>query len=486
MDATNPAAQKRRGIARRRSPARIRLVGFALVIFLGSVGLYWITRTTWKQLQLLQKEHAAVRSESFYLGASLRSHVRNLNGRISEYGRTRDESISAEFVREAAQLKQWFVDSRVHLGHLAELKLLQEMGVTNQLEILDRANLAFDDYFHAASCLITPGARRQFQESENEESAVRTAGTRLSAVCDELVQAQAEGFGEFLAATQQTLGDHHRLLQLSSALILALAITLTLMTYRGMIAPLRRQLSASRSIIDRQEKLASLGVLASGVAHEIRNPLTAIKIRLFNLKKAIPAVARNEEASLIADEINRLERIIRDFLRFARPSQPEFTRVSANQLVQDVGTLLRPQLERNSIELKVQALGTPWVHADAQQMKQVLINLVQNSAEHMGRNGTVVLRTGLGEARINGRRRSAAVIAVEDNGKGIAPEVEDRLFDPFFTTKESGTGLGLSIAARIVETHGGLLRYETKVDCGTTFEVVLPRIEHDPSGNSDH
>ena len=121
------------------------------------------------------------------------------------------------------------------------------------------------------------------------------------------------------------------------------------------------------------------------------------------------------------------------------------------------------------------------IYADAQQVKQVLINLIRNSAESIGRNGTIALQARRGVAELDSRERPVAILAVSDTGNGIPPEVEARLFDPFFTTKESGTGLGLAVSARIVEKHGGLLRYETEVNRGTTFEIVLPAVEDDAS-----
>ncbi len=120
------------------------------------------------------------------------------------------------------------------------------------------------------------------------------------------------------------------------------------------------------------------------------------------------------------------------------------------------------------------------MYADAQQLKQVLIILIQNASESIGRNGAITLGVRRGPAELDGRTRTAAM-SVADTGKGMTPEIEARLFDPFFTTKEEGTGLGLAISARIVEKHGGLLRYDTAVDSGTTFEIVLPALEHHAS-----
>jgi signal transduction histidine kinase len=110
------------------------------------------------------------------------------------------------------------------------------------------------------------------------------------------------------------------------------------------------------------------------------------------------------------------------------------------------------------------------IRADAAQIKQVLINLVQNAADSIEQNGTVKLR-----ARRD-RKNNVVILEVADNGKGIPPEIEKRLFDPFFTTKDTGTGLGLSIAASIIQKHGGALQYQTQVHHGTTFGIVLPQL----------
>jgi signal transduction histidine kinase len=112
---------------------------------------------------------------------------------------------------------------------------------------------------------------------------------------------------------------------------------------------------------------------------------------------------------------------------------------------------------------------------DPAQIQQVLINLVQNAIESIGQTGTVLLRARTGSKRLNDAVTDVVILEVSDTGKGISAAVEKRLFDPFFTTKETGTGLGLSIVARIVEKHGGVLQYQTQVNKGTTFGIILPR-----------
>jgi signal transduction histidine kinase len=225
----------------------------------------------------------------------------------------------------------------------------------------------------------------------------------------------------------------------------------------------------------RQERLASLGVLAAGVAHEIRNPLTAIKVRLFTLREELSGAALGQEdIKVISGEISRLERIVKDFLEFARPADPALEILSPSALVSEVYELMQSQHQKGSIKLRIENLTKANVRADPSQLKQVLINLVRNATESIVEAGTVTIRVRGGMAAIRNKRLPCVLIEVEDTGTGIAPEMQQRLFDPFFTTKETGTGLGLPIAARIIERHGGVLKFQTRVPIGTIFSVVLP------------
>jgi len=203
---------------------------------------------------------------------------------------------------------------------------------------------------------------------------------------------------------------------------------------------------------------------------------------LFSLKKGLPAEFReNEDVAVIQNEINRLERIVKDFLLFARPSEPVMTRVQARTILEEVQGLLKPQLTKRAIELKLEGEDPAWLNADKQQLQQVLINLVQNAAESIECNGIITLRAKTGMANLSKKPSPVVLFEVADTGKGIPREVEKRIFDPFYSTKEAGTGLGLPIAARIMEKHGGFIQYQTELNRGTTFSLVLPRMEHDAS-----
>ncbi len=278
--------------------------------------------------------------------------------------------------------------------------------------------------------------------------------------------------------THDDIAELHRMLTWSSVILLVMGGALTVFIYRGLIAPLQENLRRSQFIIERQEKLSSLGVLAAGIAHEIRNPLTSIRVRLFTQQALLKKGSEEYEDNVfLAGEIQRLEQIVKDVLDFARPAEPHFVVLRATQLMRELVPLLAPELTKSNIALKEDYLADPHIRADATQLKQVLINLVKNASDAVGRDGTVTLRTRTETGRRGPRSAASAILEVSDTGHGVPAEVQRRLFDPFFTTKAGGTGLGLSIAARILEKHGGTLEFSTELNRGTTFRMVLP-IEH--------
>jgi signal transduction histidine kinase len=236
----------------------------------------------------------------------------------------------------------------------------------------------------------------------------------------------------------------------------------------------RAKVQAER-LLERQEKLATLGTLTAGIAHEIRNPLTSLKARLYTLEKHLQAMpAARKDTAIISAEISRLERIVQDALSFARPADPKLELLATDTLLREVQGLMSTSLESRAVQVVVESASGLHIRADSGHLKQVLINLVHNGADAIVGGGTVTLRARAARASLAGRETEAVVLEVTDTGKGIPPEVEKRLFDPFFSTKETGTGLGLPIAARIVEKHGGVLQYQTRLGHGTTFGVVLP------------
>lgn len=263
---------------------------------------------------------------------------------------------------------------------------------------------------------------------------------------------------------------------LVSALIVQCIVTIVAFYNRIVVLPLRQRLIEDNTAVEHQRKLTHFARLATGLAHEIRNPLTAISVRLFTLQKNLgKGSSEHSDASLIRNEIDRLEQILKNFLKLARPSEPKFTPLTAEPAFGEVIDLLAPQLQRRRVTLKLgDATAVPFL-ADPLQLKQVLINLIQNAADSIEDDtGTVTLRARHQKDRRDRKTAGRVLLEIEDTGSGIAPEVQERLFDPFFSTKDNGTGLGLAIAAKIIEQHKGTLDFETRLGHGTVFRIVLP------------
>jgi signal transduction histidine kinase len=445
--------------------AKLRLAGLVLTALLGSILVIWVSRTTWERVDHLQREFAGLKAKDFYLAVHMKNEIQRLNDALLRYRLRGEPNDYDQFYKGSRELTQWFEANQTNAVTPLEREFFKRMAGAYNAYLTDSTNLLTARIgFLESKAVAFPTSYEQVQKQSQH----------LLDLCDAFIRDQSSAFDSFLQESNRTLTTFQRLLKLSVALLLALIVALAALVYRGAITPLRLRLTESQATIVRQEKLASLGALAAGVAHEIRNPLTAIKFRLYSLKKSLPDdMADSEDAVVIGNEINRLERIVQDFLQFARPSEPNLITIPTQRILQEVHDLLKPQLEKASIQLTLETSDPVWVRADTQQIKQVLINLIQNSADSIGQDGAITLRAHNGTGDF-------AIMEVADNGKGMASEVQERLFDPFFTTKEGGTGLGLPIAARIVEKHGGELRYQTQLNRGTTFAIVLPRVsEHE-------
>lgn len=469
MSETNRSTADSPRLNRWAGAAQWRLVGFGLVVIVGFILVAWVKSNTWSQVDGLQARFAAIKTESFYLGVQLRSGIGRLNGMLLRFQLSQDAAERDAFHQQSRDLSE------------AIGKAIPFLTTPEEQDLVRQIELAYNAYLAETGEFLGRGQRAVRRDTASlVYKEILAKAEPLLGLCDKLVQAQQIAWDRFLTASQATLFSFERLQQLSLLLLLALVASIIALIYRGLVSPLRVKLSETEAVVERQERLASLGTLATGVAHEIRNPLTAIKFRLFSLKQSLPAnLAETEDIQVISGELNRLERIVRDFLQFARPSEPEATKVPAQQLLEEVRDLLKSQLNKNAVELDLEPADGVCLQADKQQIKQVLINLVQNAADSIERGGGITLRARSGVATLAHKSTPVVILEVADTGKGIPEDVERRIFDPFFSTKESGTGLGLPIAARIVEKHGGQLQYQTQRNRGTTFSVVLPRSTDD-------
>jgi signal transduction histidine kinase len=181
-----------------------------------------------------------------------------------------------------------------------------------------------------------------------------------------------------------------------------------------------------------------------------------------------------EDARTIDGEINRLEGIVKTVLAFARPSTPAPVEVDPAKVLRQVQQLVQEECARQDIRVELDCPKPMLIRADAAQVHQVILNLVRNAMEAVGRGGHIQLRSRQAMRRFHDASLPSALLEVEDDGPGIPPTDQERLFDPFFTTKSQGTGLGLAISARIVEGNGGLLEFASTAGRGTVFCVAFP------------
>ena len=243
-------------------------------------------------------------------------------------------------------------------------------------------------------------------------------------------------------------------------------------------------LSQVHSTLNYSRKLAALGRLMAGVAHEVKNPLNAMTIHLELLNQKMnrqtvaagpgfradaPAPDLTKHVNVIADEIRRLDEVVAGFLKFARPDELKLQPVDLRTLISDVATTVSPDASRRGIMLKTECgEDLPEINADPGMLQQALLNLALNACQAMPNGGSLRLA-----CRPAPRRR--VEVQVVDTGVGIPPEHLGRIFDLYFTTKEKGSGIGLSMVYRIVQLHDGEVEVQSTPGAGTTFKLLFPQ-----------
>ena len=250
-------------------------------------------------------------------------------------------------------------------------------------------------------------------------------------------------------------------------------------TPEGLTAQVRALVNAIDQVVEdrqqrerevmRSDQLAMVGQIAAGVAHELRNPLTSVKMLVqTNLKEAGERGFPTEDLEIIEQEIRRMEKCLQLFLDFARPPKPERRPISLALLIERTLALVEGRARKQHVALRfVQPPATVIVEADEDQLQQLLVNLVLNALDAMPEGGSL-------EIRVDSSEDGHAELHVLDDGPGIPEELFPRLFDPFVSTKETGIGLGLAVSHRIARSHGGTLSAMNRPEGGTHFTLSLP------------
>src|SRR6266404_1141328 len=239
-----------------------------------------------------------------------------------------------------------------------------------------------DDYLLAAGA-VHSNAQPAFVSSGQlaQLDAFDAQADRMRDLVRQLTDAHRTAEAEFLANAGASLASLKGILTASVVVLLALVAAMGWVIYRDMIAPLQTKLVHSQNLLERQEKLVTLGTLAAGIAHEIRNPLSSLKARFYTLEKHLQTVpAARKDTDIISAEISRLERIVQDVLSFARPSDPNLETIAAETIIREVQGLMAPDLESRGLQVMVESSPELLIRADSGYLKQVLVNLVRNAA----------------------------------------------------------------------------------------------------------
>jgi two-component system sensor histidine kinase HydH len=416
-----------------------------------------------------------------------------------------EQQINQIFLRERYDLEQAVKGLKSRLAHTLELPeltdlLLRSLEASGRITdasffLIDATGQGYDLRGHLGEApearfevaqiarlldgLREPGAvvletvERDLQEAEElgetrEAKAFAEVLALLEAlratVCVGLVQEDGDVLG-FLALRDDRLRDAFNPEEVELLAGLAMQATVAVENSR-----LYQQLK-------QRDRLAALGEMAAGLAHEIRNPLGAIKASA-QLLADTPRSGDPEFLDIIVDEVDRLNRVVSSFLDYARPSEGSPEPTDVNAVVRRTHQLLQHDLEEGLETRLGLAEDLPRVRIDAERLRQVLLNLIGNAVQAMEGDGQLTLRTKTRVRTPEGAMGKRWVeVSVTDTGPGIAPGVLQNLFVPFVTTKDQGTGLGLAISQRIVTAAGGQIEVRTHVGVGSTFVVRLPAVE---------
>lgn len=239
----------------------------------------------------------------------------------------------------------------------------------------------------------------------------------------------------------------------------------------GMVLILRdqREIRAMEQALERSRRHAALGIMAAGIAHEIRNPLGTLRgFAQYFARSADPDDKAHEYADLMIGEVDRLNRTVSALLQFSRPREPELVTVDLQTLLQRAIMFVQPDADNQQVQVKLTLPenGISW-KVDPDLLQQVLLNLLQNSLVATPAQGEIEIGA---EEQIDGLH-----LWIRDSGQGLSEEEQAKMFDPFFTTRKDGTGLGLAVVQQIIEQHGGQIKVATAVGQGTCFTLILPK-----------
>ncbi len=475
---------------------RIYLI-LAAIIFITTAGglvMVWYTYRMEGLLAAITEKNMAAYQEAQDLEIALV----NQKGFVSYYYLEGDP----DWLRQLGEYRQIFKERLTSAYALAENR--------EQKAALKRIESEYTDYIAVKDRVIDLYKRGEHQIGAEIHQGVRDQFFRILKLCEDYKQLHADKIRQ-IRLDSNTQAKKLRMIASGAMLVdLFLAMLFVFVIINHILEPIRKlameadrkgvdvapeneiralshrvrgliedvdqtqsELEKSREHLLQAEKMALVGKLAAGMAHSIRNPFTSVKMRLFSLGRSLELDDnQKEDFDVISEEIRHVDTIVQNFLEFSRPPKLKMQMISPSTVVDSALQLLEHRLKSYEVSIKLKREDPlPAVQADPEQLKEVLVNIVVNACEAMGRGGLITI---FEKMERSGESADTAVIRISDDGPGISETILDKVLQPFFTTKEDGTGLGLSIAARIVEEHQGRLDVISREGHGATFIITLP------------
>jgi signal transduction histidine kinase len=444
---------------RNHSPETARRALWILFVIVGLfIGLAtWLTTRTIGQVEMIQQASDSLELRNFRVGARLRAQIYRLSSVMLRYEVTGVATFREQFSNYREELDTYLEEQSPLLTGDEETQLMGQ--IHNELAV----------YYSEAEEMF----KIRVSDSSSIER-VERAKSQLDSVVEltyRLADFRRAEFRQLLADYRKASRRLERYIFLAVGALLAAATLMAWLAYQAYMNPVQRELSEAKTIAHQKEELATVGALAGGIAHEIRNPITGIRARSFALAQMLEKGSlAAKQAAVIDEEATRMERILNDFLDFARPQEPNVERCDLREMVAELHAFHLPEIDALGVDFRLEIQGEEPFEAqvDPALVRQVLTNLVRNAGESfsLGDGGVVTLSLRQYERK--------AIFSVRDNGAGMPPAVAKRMFEPFFSKKRGGTGLGLAISQLIVEKHGGVIVVESTEGVGTTIRVELP------------
>jgi signal transduction histidine kinase len=382
--------------------------------------------------------------------------------KLTEFSRTLTELVDLD---EVAKKTVEFIDHTFHVNAIAFLFLKSEVNEYQMIfGIPSQEDIVFSSHHPLIERILLEGRAIDLEhlreEAGNREEISLLIERGWVIASPFILKGKLLGFlllGSKKSQKDYTVEELELLEAFSNQATLALSRTLI---YREMSLKDRQMMQA--------EKMAAIGELAAGIAHEIRNPLGIITGSVETLQKHEDPKIRAEMMDYILEESKRIDSLIGTFLDFSKPKEPQKTRCNLLDVLEKTLLLILPQAHTHRVEIQKEIPPNPlWVKVDVDQIRQAFMNVCINAMEAMPQGG--VLRISVRE-----NKKDNVMVRFSDTGKGVPKEVRTRIFEPFFTTKERGTGLGLFIAHRIITQHGGEIALTEGDRGGSTFTISLP------------